>query len=484
MTVILVAKDGKNLVPINVTTQQRLDYAAKFTIYDINPDGTKSAPIGPTDPAVAAKTVFGAASRSRTSAQLAAAPTAADLSLEGEFYLNTDPTQRYVINAAGTAFSTFGGGGAVASVNGQVGVVALTAGNVGAIGIPTPWAASAAGGSPLLTSGTATLGSSVQNTTPGYTTFLTPIDGIPGSQFNDIFECLTAGTWTLQPANVQSAAQIAAGATTGVVAQDASKNLYYVDGTQVSLGGTAIDLFGGNSMLLLPTGNNTTVWTGIGATATPAVVGTVTGRSGELASIGYVNRLAYVSAAAANSNALITTASAGLQSAAPNSSTFFPPQRARVVFSVTDALSACRMGAGFFSVTPTATVEPSTITNMAWFAADSTDTQLTFMTCAGSGTATKTTLNAGTGFPADTNGADVYECYIEFLGGATRKINYYIMNRATGVKASGQVTATLPAADTLLRIGAYRNTAANATACAIDVAAIAGGGFAQMGLLS
>lgn len=58
MTVILVAKDGKNLVPINVTTQQRLDYAVNFTIYDINPDGTKSAPFGPTSPAAAAPTLF------------------------------------------------------------------------------------------------------------------------------------------------------------------------------------------------------------------------------------------------------------------------------------------------------------------------------------------------------------------------------------------------------------------------------------------
>lgn len=381
----------------------------------------------------------------------------------------------------GTSRGTGVGGGAVSSVNSQIGDVTLTAGNVGAVGIPVPWAASAAGGSPLLTSGTAVIGTSFQNTTAGYTTFTSAIDGIPGVQQDDILECLVAGTYTLQAAKVQTAAQIAAGATTGVVAQDSSKNLYYADGSAVVLGGTTLDMFGGNSFMLLPSGNGITLWVPVGASAAPATVGTVTARSGELAGIGYMNRLAYVSAAAANSSALATTASGGLQSAAPNASTFFQPQRARVVFCATDALSACRMGAGFFSATPTATVEPSTVTNMAWFAADSTDTQLTFMTNGASGTATKTVLNGGAGFPANSNGADVYDAYIEFLGGATRRINYYIMNRATGVKASGSVTATLPAADTGLRVGAYRNTAANATAAGLDFIAIAGGGFAQMG---
>lgn len=49
MAIILVQKDEKNLIPINVTTPQRAAYARDFTIYDLNADGSKSAPVGPTN---------------------------------------------------------------------------------------------------------------------------------------------------------------------------------------------------------------------------------------------------------------------------------------------------------------------------------------------------------------------------------------------------------------------------------------------------
>lgn len=49
MTVILVQKDPLNLVPVNATAPQRLAFARDFTIYDLNADGTKSAPVGPTN---------------------------------------------------------------------------------------------------------------------------------------------------------------------------------------------------------------------------------------------------------------------------------------------------------------------------------------------------------------------------------------------------------------------------------------------------
>jgi hypothetical protein len=75
----------------------------------------------------------------------------------------------------------------------------------------------------------------------------------------------------------------------------------------------------------------------------------------------------------------------------------------------------------------------------------------------------------------------VYDGYIEFAGGTTRTIKYYIKNRATGVTASGTVTTGLPVADVALRVGVYRNTAANTTAAAVDIVAVAGGGYAQMG---
>jgi hypothetical protein len=69
------------------------------------------------------------------------------------------------------------------------------------ITVPTAWAASAGGGTPTLTSGTAVLGTAFRNTTTGYTTFTTPIDTIPGVNFGDILECFTSGTYTLTPAN-------------------------------------------------------------------------------------------------------------------------------------------------------------------------------------------------------------------------------------------------------------------------------------------
>src|SRR6185503_13037464 len=133
------------------------------------------------------------------------------------------------------------GGGAVSSVNGKTpssGNVTLSSGDVSAVGIPVSWAASAAGGTPTLTSGTAILGTAYLNTTAGYTTFTTAIDGIPGVWQGDILECLTAGTFTLQPKDVQSTAQKSAGATAGLVAVDASNNLYYPDGTAISLSGS------------------------------------------------------------------------------------------------------------------------------------------------------------------------------------------------------------------------------------------------------
>lgn len=78
--------------------------------------------------------------RARTAAQLAAAPTVADISMDGEYYLDTDPTQRYVINVGLTAYVTFGGsGGAVSSVAGKTGAVTLAPSDVGAIGTPQNW---------------------------------------------------------------------------------------------------------------------------------------------------------------------------------------------------------------------------------------------------------------------------------------------------------------------------------------------------------
>lgn len=113
-TRILIQKDAKNLVPADVTSAQRTVWAQNFTIYDVNADGTKSAPIGPT-------VVGGSGSMARTQAQIDAGPTSADIAIfQGVFYLDTDPTQKYVVNAAGTAYVTQGNGsGAFSGITGQ-----------------------------------------------------------------------------------------------------------------------------------------------------------------------------------------------------------------------------------------------------------------------------------------------------------------------------------------------------------------------------
>lgn len=91
MTVILVQKDPKNLVPVNATTPQRLAYAMDFTIYDINADGTKSAPIGPTR-------VGGAQA---AAANIAATPGPATIALSTDYTLKSaDNGKKFTCAAA------------------------------------------------------------------------------------------------------------------------------------------------------------------------------------------------------------------------------------------------------------------------------------------------------------------------------------------------------------------------------------------------
>jgi hypothetical protein len=387
----------------------------------------------------------------------------------------------------------------IASINGKTGSsITLTAADVQAVGVAIPWAASATGGTPQLTSGTAVLGAVYINTTAGVTTFNTAIDGIPSVAKDDMFVGLTTGKYTLVPAgrivgifssaaNLQTA--FPASSNIGALAcvgTGAPYSLYWSDGSAwnnfaASGGtGTSVDLFSGNSFNIAPNGGGLTAFTSTGC-ATGTIVGTATARSAVIANVGYYNRIGIVSAAAANSSSYICPGTTGATGTAPNTGTYAQTIRGRVVFCVSDALTACRVGAGFHNATPSTTTEPSAQTNAAWFAADSTDMQLSFMVNAGSGTATKYALNGGTGFPANSTNADVYDGYIEFAGGTTRTIKYYIKNRATGVTASGTVTTGLPVADVALRVGVYRNTAANTTAAAVDIVAVAGGGYAQMG---
>lgn len=91
MTVILVQKDPSNLVPVNATAPQRLAFARDFTIYDLNADGTKSAPVGPTR----------AGGAQAAAAGLAAAPGPAVVTLSADYILKTsDNGKKFVCTMA------------------------------------------------------------------------------------------------------------------------------------------------------------------------------------------------------------------------------------------------------------------------------------------------------------------------------------------------------------------------------------------------
>lgn len=179
--------------------------------------------------------------RARTAAQLAAAPSATDAAMDGEFFLNTDPSQRYVINAAKTGFaSSSGSGTGISTLSSATDYNAnLVAPLAAKLAAPTAWAASAAGGTPTLTSGTAVLGASYRNTTAGLTTFTTAIDGIPSVQQDDWLVCFAAGTYTLVPKDMITAAQRTAGATAGFIAVDSAGVTYKPDGSVLASGGGA-----------------------------------------------------------------------------------------------------------------------------------------------------------------------------------------------------------------------------------------------------
>jgi hypothetical protein len=456
-----------------------------------------------------------------------------------------------------------------------------TPADVGALPVPTNWAASAGGGTPTLTSGTAVLGVAYRNTTAGTTTLSPAIDSITSVSQDDCLFCFTPGTWTLSPVagagSVTFAATVPAGnatdntslaaalatkettlapvtltAATNLVRNTHGNRSIWWNGGNATLtvqldasGGTTLDDYfevhtlataTGVPTLVTPDGKTITgsatrivsvvrkgtpdgSWTAgttdpatsgggmtldigcgcnfriepgqvggvsVSSYGTPggSLVGTLTASTGVVTGVGFKKRVGVVSAAAVNSNSYYSTVTSGAHFIMPDTATTWIPQPSRYVFNVADALTACRVGGGLLSGVPGVTVEPSALLNCAFFGADSTDTQLTFMTNDGSGACTKTVLNGGAGFPANTNTADVYECWINLRGGATPAIDYYIINRVTLVKATGTITANIPVAATGLLAAVYRNTAANATAAKIDFTLIAGGMDAMQGATS
>jgi hypothetical protein len=135
-----------------------------------------------------------------------------DLGPRAEYYdVNASPRVWWMVNSTFTAFeqrSGTGGGGAstYAALTDKTTVDLTTINTPLAtklaqlLAAPTAWAASAGGGTPTLTSGTAVLGTSFKNTTAGTTNLSPAIDGIAQVAFGDILLCLVGGTYTYLPA--------------------------------------------------------------------------------------------------------------------------------------------------------------------------------------------------------------------------------------------------------------------------------------------
>ena len=85
MPIILVQKDPANLVPVNTNAAQRLAFARDFTIYDLNADGTKSAPVGPTK----------SGDTQASAAGLQAAPGLGPGTLTADYILKTTDNGKY-----------------------------------------------------------------------------------------------------------------------------------------------------------------------------------------------------------------------------------------------------------------------------------------------------------------------------------------------------------------------------------------------------
>lgn len=152
----------------------------------------------------------------------------------------------------------------------------------------------------------------------------------------------------------------------------------------------------------------------------------------------------------------------------------------RGAFAAADALTSCRVFCGLKTGgEPTATVEPSTFTDVVFVGADTTDTNLQVMHNDSAGTCTKVDLGAS--FPANSNAVDMYEVTFKFNSGASVSVDYVVTNLVSGASATGSLTTNLPTAGTTANYAVYRNTGANTTACVIHIMGVKGGSFTGLG---
>lgn len=190
-------------------------------------------------------------------------------------------------------------------------------------------------------------------------------------------------------------------------------------------------------------------------------------------------RNSLTSAAATNSTGGVRNSGGSLEFA-PGADAQATPCTFRGSFATADALSSCRGFMGWrVATSDPGSNEPSTFVNCAGVGYDSDMSQYVFMHNDGSGACTEITLGGGSGFPCNTNAADKIELEMAFTGeGNAQTLHWSVRNRSGNVENSGTITSNLPAAGSLLNVYAFRNTAANSSACVCHIGDLCGGTLA------
>lgn len=210
-----------------------------------------------------------------------------------------------------------------------------------------------------------------------------------------------------------------------------------------------------------------------GANGFAATGGTLVGQTGLWNSTNYGQRVRIPTASAsANLNASVTNSQpCGY---VPGTVTTDAPIRLSGVFAAGDATTGCRIGAGFKIGSPSTTVEPSAFTDCAQISADSSDSNLRFIS--NDATSTGANVDLGSNFPKD---GGPYAWSLKMVGGGSgvRGVSYWVKNLSTGNVASGSTTtaAELPTAASAVHPWTYRNSAANTSVINLDFGGMWGG---------
>lgn len=143
---------------------------------------------------------------------------------------------------------------------------------------------------------------------------------------------------------------------------------------------------------------------------------------------------------------------------------------ARFGISDASAVATGRIFGGLLGISSViGNVEPSSLTNILGFGADSTDTNLHFLHNDGAGTCTK--INLGVSFPANTRNTDMYEIII-FCAPNGTEVFYQITNLTSGQSNEGSVTTNIPALTQLLAYQLWRNNGTTALAVGLDIVSV------------